>query len=154
MEKLEFLYFTFSSITYIFSAYDDCRRTKIRIMKTIRLEVNDLVDDIAKGPFSMIGPDYKVIVLFRDPRAIMTSIKLTPDFWTHEIQNEHYICSQINQNINALKKLPHPVSSRIRFIKYEDFVAKSDQVIEDLYAFLGISWSSIIILVVCYENEI
>ena len=109
-------------------------------MKTIRLEVNDLVDDIAKGPFSIIGPDYKVIVLFRDPRAIMTSIKLTPDFWTHEIQNEHYICSQINQNINALNKLPHPVSSRIRFIKYEDFVAKSDQIIEELYEFLGISF--------------
>ena len=45
-------------------------------MKTIRLEVDDLFEDISKPSLSIIGPDYKVIVLYRDPRAIMTSITL------------------------------------------------------------------------------
>ena len=45
-------------------------------MKTIRLEVDDLFEEISKPSLSIIGPDYKVIVLYRDPRAIMTSITL------------------------------------------------------------------------------
>ena len=99
-------------------------------MKTIRLEVDDLTE---------IDPDLKVIVLFRDPRAIMTSIKLTPDFWTDENQNENYICSKINQNMAELKKLKS-ASSRIKFVRYEDFVDQSEKTIEDLYEFLNISY--------------
>ena len=63
------------------SVHEDCSQTKIHVMKTIRLEVDDLTE---------IDPDLKVIVLFLEPLANMISIELTHDFWTDENQNENF----------------------------------------------------------------
>ena len=39
----------------------------------------------------------------------------------------------------ALNKLRH-VSNRIKLVKYEDFVGQSENTMEDLYKFLGLSY--------------
>ena len=80
-------------------------------------------------------------VLFQnlDQRAIMTSIQLSPDYWAIENQNENFVCSKINQNmevLNILKQIPN----RIKLVRYEDFVDKTEKTLEDLYEFLDISY--------------
>lgn len=94
-------------------------------MKTIRLNIQDLIS--AKA-----FENYKVVVLFRDPRAIMTSIKLTPDFWTAEYHEPSLLCSKMNENLANIQQ------QKIRILKYEDFVSKSDESIEELFTFFGI----------------
>ena len=64
---------------------------------------------------------------------------LSPDYWTIENQNENFVCAKINQNMVALNKLRH-VSNRIKIVKYEDFVGQSENTLEDLYKFLGLSY--------------
>ena len=64
---------------------------------------------------------------------------LSPDYWTIENQNENFVCAKINQNMVALNKLRH-VSDRIKLVKYEDFVGQSENTMEDLYKFLGLSY--------------
>ena len=64
---------------------------------------------------------------------------LSPDYWTIENQNENFVCAKINQNLVALNKLRH-VSNRIKLVKYEDFVGQTENTLEDLYKFLGLSY--------------
>lgn len=111
---------------YLRKALEDCKRTKIRVMKTIRLHVEEILN----------FPDFKIIVLFRDPRAVMNSIKLSPDFWTEEIHDPNFNCGQMNANF---LKIPQN-SDKFTILKYEDFISNPKKSIEDIYEFLGISY--------------
>ena len=48
-----------------------------RLLKTIRLKVSDLLSEIES-----VDPEYRIVALFRDPRAIVNSIRNSPDPWT------------------------------------------------------------------------
>ena len=69
----------------------------------------------------------------------MTSIQLSPDYWAIENQNENFVCSKINQNMDVLNMLKH-IPNRIKLVRYEDFVDKTEKTLEDLYEFLDISY--------------
>ena len=87
----------------------------------------------------LLDPDYKVIVLFRDPRAIETSISVSPDPWTKELTNEFYMCSKIVKNYKTFEKMKN-FKSRIKMIKYEDFVENKFDTIHTIYNFLNITY--------------
>ena len=53
------------SKVYLSKAEKECKKTKLRIMKVIRLSVNEILEDVQIGEASLIDPDYKVIVLIR-----------------------------------------------------------------------------------------
>jgi hypothetical protein len=126
------------SRVFMRKTFEECRKTKLRIMKTIRLDVEDLVQDLRKKSKSLVDPDYKVIVLFRDPRGIMTSVKVSPDFWNDDVNNANWICSQIIKNFEAIQSLG--MDSRVQIVKYEDLVDDKLSVFQSLYKFMNISY--------------
>ena len=119
---------------------DDCKSTKLRIMKTIRLDVDELIEDFNKEENSLIDPDCKVIMLFRDPRAILTSIMLSPDYWPSDAAEEEFICKRMVKNLDAIENAPQLLKSRVRILKYEDFVDNREMLASELYKFLNISY--------------
>ena len=106
-------------------------------MKTIRLNLSDLEEDMSRGSNSVIGADYKVLVLFRDPRAILNSLKLTPDFWSSEVQSEHHVCLKINRILDTISQMN---SSRIMTLKYEDFIEKPYKLVQDIFKFMTVPY--------------
>ena len=118
---------------YMKKAVKDCQNTKIRILKSIRLDSKELKN-------FMNQTNFKIIVLFRDPRAIMNSIELSPDFWTYENHNYNFICQRLSRNFQEAKNLQLNYPDRIRILKYEDFIEDKMKTIHDLYEFLGISY--------------
>ncbi len=118
----------------------ECKSTKLRIIKTIRLTLKELLEDLKKGKNSVIGPDYKVLVLYRDPRAIMTSLQLSPDHWIEEFLEPEYVCKRMITNYNAFQDLAD--SDRIKMLRYEDFMSNKVDTLRDVYDFLGLSYIS------------
>ena len=122
----------------------ECQKSRLRIVKTIRLELQELIEDITIGNASIIDPDYKIIVLFRDPRAIENSFTVSPDPWVEDLSNQVYVCSKIVKNLKTLKQImgvsSSSYSSRIKMIKYEDLVEHKEETVRDLYNFLNISY--------------
>ena len=119
---------------YLPKTIKNCQKSKIRIMKTIRLEVTELGNYLEK--FSNL----KVIFLVRDPRAIINSIHLSPDFWPEENRNSGLVCHRNSRNFLAAQKLQIEFPNKIQILKYEDFIDNRLATIEKLYDFLNISY--------------
>ena len=118
---------------YMKKASKDCQNTKIRILKSIRLDLTELKSFVNQT-------SYKIVVLFRDPRAIMNSIELSPDFWTNENHDHNFICQKLSRNFQEAKNLQLKYPDKVRILKYEDFIEEKLKTVKDLYDFLGISY--------------
>ena len=113
----------------------NCLKTKVRIMKTIRLELAELPEKYLKNSSNL-----KIIFLLRDPRAIINSINLSPDFWPEENHNLGLICDKNSKNFFKAQKLQKLFPNKIKILKYEDFIDNKLQTLGKLYDFLNISY--------------
>ena len=120
---------------YLPKTIKNCQKTKIRIIKTIRLEFTEFSEFFLKN-----SKNLKIIFLLRDPRAIINSINLSPDFWPEENHNLKLICDKNLKNFLKAKKLQKLFPGKIEILKYEDFIENKLKIIEKLYEFLNISY--------------
>ena len=80
------------------------------MIKLIRLRIEDIASDLQIGVtatqsgMTPLGKNLKVVVLFRDPRAILNSMMMSPDSWG-EKQNIDNICGNIVSNFEAIHEL-------------------------------------------------
>ncbi|XP_064645119.1 uncharacterized protein LOC135498665 [Lineus longissimus] len=110
-----------------------CEKTKIRAIKTIRMQM-DFV-----GEFFDLDPDVKVVHLLRDPRGVANSrskLGLLRPKGSVELDAK-VLCNKILRDLAVKKELMREFPGRIFTIRYEDFVADTDNAINALYNFLG-----------------
>lgn len=116
-----------------------CRRAKLHVVKTIRLNIRHLT--LLLDQF----PTLKVLYLVRDPRGIMNSRK-DREWCDEEIcQNVSILCSTMLQDINNFKELRNQYSSRLFIYRYEDLALNVFTNAKKLYELLGIPYSKEVI---------
>ena len=118
-----------------------CTKSKIRVTKVLRLSL-----DTTK-PLLITDPSLKVVQLFRDPRSIICS-RLVKTGWyplkvvngSHEkvTENARSLCNKMLNDYKAGVQLIKEFPTRVRFIRYEDFVSNhSIKAAEDLHKFVN-----------------
>ena len=65
------------------------------------------------------SPALKIIVLIRDPRAVINSLRLSPDSWGEDVLNVDRICHNILSNIDTFRNASETASKRVYLLKYE-----------------------------------
>jgi len=96
-----------------------CRRTKTRVIKTIRLNMTE-IDTIIKnlpedGPINQ--NNFHVVYLARDPRGIINSVQNLKDQWPERFLNPQHICSRLLND--SLYQKNHTIP-QLKVIRYED----------------------------------
>jgi len=96
-----------------------CRRTKTRVIKTIRLNMTEIHTIIKNLPED--GPinknNFHVVYLARDPRGIINSVQNLKDQWPERFLNPKHICSRLLND--SLYQNNHTIP-QLRVIRYED----------------------------------
>lgn len=90
--------------------------------------------------------DCKVILLVRDPRAVIASA-LSVGFFTEQkgdskvgTRRFSYLnCKETEHNLDFVRKLPESLRNRIRFQRYEDLALNPLKELSGLYKFAGLS---------------
>ena len=59
---------------FLTSIRQNCQKNSLRLTKLFRLRISDILVEL-ENPESSLGPDFKVILLQRDPRATINSLK-------------------------------------------------------------------------------
>lgn len=97
-----------------------------------------------------VNPRIKIVHLFRDPRSVIHShlttefYQLTQDISKDMINDIDALCSRLNEDIVALKKMIKKYPGRLKVVRYEDFVDKNAflERAQELYDFLGFSFTA------------
>eukprot|EP00092_Neocalanus_flemingeri_P000718 GFUD01000761.1.p1 GENE.GFUD01000761.1~~GFUD01000761.1.p1 ORF type:complete len:498 (+),score=64.09 GFUD01000761.1:253-1746(+) len=96
-----------------------CRRTKTRVIKTIRLNMTEIHSIITSLPEE--GPvnqnNFHVIYLARDPRGIINSVKNLKEQWPERFLSPQHICSRLHND--SLFQSNHSLP-QLRVLRYED----------------------------------
>ena len=61
-----------------------------------------------------MGTNFKIILLLRDPRAVINSIHIEPKEWHAEDSNPKRVCKNILQDYMAVKKVSTIISTNMR----------------------------------------
>ncbi|XP_050406810.1 carbohydrate sulfotransferase 1 [Patella vulgata] len=105
-----------------------CQQSKFRVIKTIRLSVKSI------SKYFSETPNFKIIHLIRDPRAIGSSRSKL-----YKKSNRHYnrLCPLMTNNLKAGSKL-RP-QSRYRILRYETVAENPFTSMYDIYKFIGLT---------------
>ncbi|KAK6182166.1 hypothetical protein SNE40_009908 [Patella caerulea] len=104
-----------------------CQQSKLRVIKTIRVSINSISE------YFIETPNFKIIHLIRDPRAIgFSRRKLVLN------SKRHYdrLCPLMTDDLKAGSKL-RP-QSRYRILRYETVAENPFTSMQDIYKFIGI----------------
>ena len=90
--------------------------------------------------------DCKVILLVRDPRAVIASA-LSVGFFSEQkgvskVGTRHFSylnCKETEHNLDFVRKLPESLRNRIKFQRYEDLALNPLKELSGLYKFAGLS---------------
>ncbi|XP_045165955.2 carbohydrate sulfotransferase 1-like [Mercenaria mercenaria] len=124
------------SLTCNTALTNSCKKTKHRIAKVLRIDL--------EGTASLLerNPRLKIVQLLRDPRAIMNS-HLRTGWYGMNLKSHQQIeadsivlCSRLRNDILAGKSLMKLYPDRVRLLQYEDF-KNLDEKVQKLYKFLN-----------------
>lgn len=113
-----------------------CRLFPFQSMKVVRLRLS-LAEELLADP----NLNLRVILLVRDPRGIMQSRRHRdwcpgrPDCW-----DPGRLCSDLLADYSAAIRLARLYPTRFRAVRYEDISLQPYTEVEDLFAFLGLSF--------------
>lgn len=115
-----------------------CRDSPIRVAKVLRLSMG-LVGALFKRL-----PSLKVILLIRDPRAIMSSrCEFTGAFKKHADTASLSLCIKLYEDIKQAKQLQIQYPSRVKIVKYESIADKPLLEMKKLYHFIGYKYTNV-----------
>ncbi|KAF2350724.1 Sulfotransferase domain [Trinorchestia longiramus] len=109
-----------------------CQSSPVIVQKLVRLE-SSFIPELLKNK----DLNLKIVVLMRDPRAMMTSRK-TVDFCNHSTfcSNASLTCAEMERTFNQVAEHQSAYYDRLYFLRYEDLVSNLKKATEDLFAFL------------------
>lgn len=113
-----------------------CESSQIRLVKCIRLRLCELTSAISNDENRHLEglAGTKIILLVRDPRAVLTSISFAPDHWEQKFRNASRVCLNILQDLDAWSEMHF--KNDIFLLKYEDLASSPKQVSSNLAQFL------------------
>ena len=113
----------------------NCKRTNFSIAKTIRVHSNRLEGWLENEE------DLLVLHLVRDPRDQYIS-RRAPNI-AHDFKcvskNISAYCDVMQADMDYLLKMP---DTRVRRLRYEDLVSDPSKVVEDVYSWVGVPFTS------------
>ena len=116
-----------------------CKIHPIRLIKTTRLRVS-LAENLLNDENL---PNFKMIVLFRDPRATMNS-RASALFCnrTEECYDLEVLCHNLQSDLHAAFDLAEKYPGRILLIRFEDMTLQPYRAAKDILRFLRLPWHS------------
>ena len=107
-----------------------------RLIKSIRTEMSTAVKLLKSSTEEEEDNPTKLLVLFRDPRAIISSVLNSPEkfSWSSKHSEPNYICSRQKEALDQVKNS----SKNVLIVKYEALVTNSHQAITRIAKFLGL----------------
>ena len=103
----------------------NCNETSIRVLKSIRLDVNDLQSLLQQVD------NFKIIGLVRDPRAVIMSLLGSPEKWSERMADMKTICRKVVAFSRSIERL----GDQLMVLKYEDMMENINGAINDLITF-------------------
>jgi len=115
-----------------------CRRTKTRVIKTIRLnmtEIHKIINDLPdEGPINK--NNFHVVYLARDPRGIINSVKSLKDQWPERFLNPQHICSRLLND--SLYQNNHTIP-QLKVLRYEDIANNPQKELTDISEYFNLT---------------
>jgi len=95
-----------------------CKRTKVRVIKTIRMNVSEISDFVSELPEEGIvnRNNTHIVYLVRDPRGVINSIKTSEGEWPIKLQSPAYICPRMLADYLQIQEY----IQNFHVIRYED----------------------------------
>ena len=92
--------------------------------------------------------EIKVVHLVRDPRAVLSSRSAVG--WESETLQAALLCSEMLEDMALERSLP---PERYTLVRYEDLADRTEEIVERLYACLGLRWTEEIRKAVLSHSE-
>ena len=86
---------------FLTSIRQNCQKNSLRLTKLFRLRMSDILVEL-ENPESSLGPDFKVILLQRDPRATINSLKREIHEWLPGAASPQKICGNLYEDYSAV----------------------------------------------------
>ena len=119
---------------------ESCRLHPIRLAKTVRQPLPP-TEYLFKDPEL---PNFKMIVLLRDPRGIMNSRDKSS--WCSEPQcsNVNLACDRLHQDTLTAFKFAQRYPGKVYIVRYEDIALQPYEEVGKIMDFLGLPWMELI----------
>ena len=114
-----------------------CKLFPFQVIKTVRLRL-DLTESLVKDPSTNV----KVMLLVRDPRAIMESRKHKEDWFSSckECTDPKTICQQMLEDYHEFETLKVEYPTKFKVLRFEDFLLNPIGVSMDIFRFYEIPY--------------
>lgn len=125
-----------------------CNSYNHTVIKILTDRVPNKVIESLEELFKMTDRyDAKLILLFRDPRALLHSMAESARWITDSPLDSkfrkfvHRVCNPIIQNIRFCLSPPPWLKNRFKVVRYEDLALNTVNTAQELFRFAGIDWS-------------
>ena len=109
-----------------------CLAFPIHTVKTVRMRVATTETYLKDEEM----PNFKLIVLFRDPRGTMNS-RASMEWCTNaHCSNTTVVCDHMTSDVRAAYDLSEKFPGRVHLVRYEDLATEPYQVVDELLTFL------------------
>ena len=125
---------------FLTSIRQNCQKNSLRLTKLFRLRIQDILSHL-ENPQSILGSNFKVILLQRDPRATINSLKREIHEWLPGATEPKKICGNLYEDYSAVIQMSknRALQNRIFKLKYEDMVLEPYLTASKLYQFINAS---------------
>jgi len=116
-----------------------CRRTKTRVIKTIRLKMTEMAQILNDLPEEGLvnRNNFNVVYLARDPRGIINSVKNLQEQWPERFLDPQHTCSRLYEDAVFQSNHSDP---RMMVVRYEDIAVKPEEELRTISQSLNISF--------------
>ncbi|XP_069142039.1 carbohydrate sulfotransferase 6-like isoform X2 [Argopecten irradians] len=120
-----------------------CKRAKVRLIKTVRLDIESV------EILLQLMPNLRVIYLVRDPRGKLSSqMSLRPADWEIVTFLAKDLCVLLNKEIEVVLELRDTYPERLKVLIYERLAFDPVEFARRLFAFMDLSFTTELKLVV------
>ena len=120
-----------------------CQSVSVRAIKTVRATMDEV------EPLLNSDPNFRVLHLYRDPRAVYRSRSVKTWSWsfyekpsTTATKTAKVYCQTVLHDYKKRKELERKFPGRIKSIIYDDFMTDTAKARLDIYKFLGMTVSN------------
>ena len=117
-----------------------CKGSPVRAMKTVRATMDEV------EPLLNADPDFRLLHLYRDPRAVYWSRRKNKWTWSHfetmhnrPWKTAHVYCQTVLHDYKKRKELETKYPGRIKSIVYDSLMLDPYKSRREIHAFLGMS---------------